>query len=505
MTFSDHPNIQALKNLLTATSDLRSAASVLYWDMTTYMPPHGAAARGRQLALLSRLAHDRFVDPAIGRLLDDVQPYIEGLPDDHDDAALWRVTRRAYDLETRVPSDFVAEATEFSTVIYDAWTRARPANDFDSVRDLLKRALDYSRRYADFFAPYDHIADPSIDQVDFGMKTATVRALFARLREQLVPIVAAITAQTPTDDAVLRRHYPEAAQLAFGLDVIKDYGFDFSRGRQDKTHHPFMTRFSTGDVRITTRVDEHFFNDALFSTLHEAGHAMYELGIDPAYDGLPLGGGTSAGVHESQSRTWENIVGRSRAFWSHYYPALQQYFPTQLSDVPLDMFYRAINKVTPSLIRVDADEVTYNLHVMIRFEIEAALLEGSMEIDDLPRVWNERYTQDLGITPRDDKDGCLQDVHWFGGGFGGQFQGYTLGNLISAQFYDAALKAHPEIPTEIGQGKFDALHTWLKDNVYVHGSKYTAPELVRRVTGADVQVEPLIGYLRRKYGELYTL
>ncbi len=502
---TEHSQLETLKQQLIVINDISSAGSLLYWDMTTQMPPGGQAARGRQLAVLGQIAHDRFVDPAIGRLLDELQPYAETLPYDHNDAALWRITRRNYDREVKVPSAFVAEFFQFFSVIYDAWTRARPANDFNAVRDLLKKNLDYSRQYAEFFGPFDHIADPLIDQGDYGMKAASVRAIFAELRAQLVPIVATITAQPPADDSMVRRHYPEADQLAFGLDIIKDYGYDFSRGRQDLTAHPYMTRINSGDVRITTRVDEHYFNDALFSTLHEAGHAMYEQGIDATFDGLPLATGTSAGVHESQSRTWENIIGRSREFWTHYYPALQARFPSQLSDVSADSFHRAVNKVTPSLIRVDADEVTYNLHVMIRFDIELALLEGAMEIDDLPRVWNERYTSDLGVTPPDDKDGCLQDVHWFGGIIGGAFQGYTLGNLMSAQFYDSALKAHPEIPAEIGQGKFDTLHGWLKENIYQHGSKFTAPELVERVTGTGVQVAPYIAYLRRKYGELYDL
>jgi carboxypeptidase Taq len=266
-----------------------------------------------------------------------------------------------------------------------------------------------------------------------------------------------------------------------------------------------MTKFSLGDVRITTRVQENYFGDCLFSNMHESGHAMYEQGIDLSYEGTPLAGGTSAGVHESQSRLWENIVGRSRGFWEFMYPQLRAHFPEQLKDVPLDTFYAAINKVEKSLIRTDADEVTYNLHVMLRFDFELQMLEGSLSIRDLPEAWHERFEQDFGIVPPSDKDGVLQDVHWYAGPIGGAFQGYTLGNILSAQFYDAALKAHPFIPDEIKQGNFGALHSWLRENIYRHGSKFTAAEIVERATGSLLSIEPYINYLRTKYGALYVL
>lgn len=501
---SAEQKMTALKARLLESSDLYSAASVLNWDQTTYMPPDGAAARSRQAALVGRLAHERAVDPEVGRLLDDLQSYGESLPYDHDDAALLRVTRRAYDQLTKIPSEFLGTLYEHIGNLYSTWTRARPANDFSMVRDGLAKTLDFSQRMAEYF-PHQHIADPLIAFSDYGMTAESVRSVFAALRTQLVPLVSAITAQEPADDSALHQHFPKEKQLEFGVAVIKDYGYDFNRGRQDLTHHPFMTRFSAGDIRITTRVDEEFLGDALFSTLHEAGHALYEMGIDLAYDGTPLGGGTSSGVHESQSRTWENIVGRSRGFWDHYYPQLQATFPDQLSTVPVDVFYHAINKVKRSLIRVDADEVTYNLHVMIRFDLELDLLEGKLKIDDLPEAWRARYTSDLGITPPDDKDGVLQDVHWYSGTIGGAFQGYTLGNLIAAQFYESAIKAKPEIVTEIGQGKFSTLLGWLRENVHTHGGKFTTAELIERVTGSALRVDPLMNYLKQKYGELYNL
>ena len=497
--------LQELKKRLLEYSDLSSVGSVLNWDQSTYMPPGGAEARARQIGLVGQMAFERLVDPAIGHLLDDLRPYEESLPHDHDDAALIRNTRRNYERYIKVPVDLVGEIFTHTAGTYSEWAEARPANDWKRMQPLLEKTLDLSRRYAECFPGYAHIADPLIDMADYGMKATDVRRVFAELRAGLVPLVKAITDQAPTDDSFIYSQYPQAAQLAFGESIIKQYGYDFKRGRQDLTHHPFMTKFAWGDVRITTRVQEADVRDALFSTLHEAGHALYEMGINPAYEGTSLDGGTSAGVHESQSRLWENIVGRSREFWGHYYPTLQAAFPEQLGKVSLDQFHRAINKVEPSLIRVDADEVTYNLHVMIRFDIELALLEGSLEVKDLPEMWNSRYASDLGVTPPHNKDGVLQDVHWYGGLIGGAFQGYTLGNLLSAQFYNKALQAHPEIPTEIGQGKFDTLHTWLKENIYQYGSKFTAPELIQRVTGGDLEVQPLLNYLRTKYGALYKL
>ena len=443
--------LNELKIRLLEVNDLNSANALLEWDQSTYMPTGGGAARARQSATLSRLAHEKLTDPAVGRLLDDLRPYEESLPYDSDDAALIRVARREFERAVKVPSTFVAELSGHLAASYQIWTEARPADDFAKVRPLLEKTLDLSRQLAGYFAPYEHIADPLIDMADYGMRVATLRPLFGQLRGQLVPIVEAITAQPPADDACLRQHFPERAQWDFAVDVIKRFGYDFDRGRLDKTHHPFMTKFSLGDVRITTRVAEDFLGENLFSVMHESGHAMYEQGIRMAYEGTPLAGGTSAGVHESQSRLWENVVGRSRSFWQHFYPELQRVFPTQLGGVPLDTFYRAVNKVQRSLIRVDADEVTYNLHVMIRFDFELALLEGTLAVADLPEAWRARYQADLGIAAPGDKDGVLQDVHWFGGVIGGAFQGYTLGNILGAQFYASALKAHPGIPAEIAQ------------------------------------------------------
>lgn len=497
--------LEELKQRLGEINDVRSAASVLNWDQMTYMPPGGAEARGRQVATLEQIAHQKLADPSLGRMLTELRSHGGSLPADSDDAALIRVARRDYDRAVKVPPAFVAKFSAHQSATYEAWVKARPANDFAAVRPYLEKTLEYSRELANYFPGYDHIADPLIDFADFGMKAATIRALFAELRKELVPLVQAIAAQPLTDDACLRQNFPEAQQLAFGSAVVKQLGYDFERGRQDKTYHPFCTTFSLGDVRITTRVKENNLGDALFSTVHEAGHAMYEQGIRRELEGTPLARGTSSGVHESQSRLWENLVGRSRSFWQCFYPKLRAAFPAQLDNVPLDTFYRAINKVERSLIRTDADEVTYNLHVMIRFDFELQLLEGKLAVRDLPEAWRERYKTDLGIAPPDDRDGVLQDVHWYGGQIGGSFQGYTLGNILSAQFFDAALCANPQIPDQIARGEFTPLHGWLQENIYQHGAKFTANELVKRATGQPLTIEPYIRYLRTKYGELYKL
>ena len=314
-----------------------------------------------------------------------------------------------------------------------------------------------------------------------------------------------ICAQPIADNSSLRQSFAKAAQFDSALRVVQSLGYDLKRGRLDLTHHPFCTRFSGGDVRITTRVNKNDLGDALFSTLHEAGHGMYEQGISAALDNSPLGRGVSAGVHESQSRLWENVVGRSHGFWEHFYPLLQRTFAEQLSSVPLATFHRAINKVARSLIRTDADEVTYNLHIMLRFDLEIKLLEGEVRVKDLPEAWHAAMQADLGTAPPNDRDGCLQDAHWYSSYIGGQFQSYTIGNILSAQFYAAALRAHPDMPHEIASGQFGALHSWLRENLYRHGSKFAADDLVERATGAVMHTEPYLEYLREKYGALYRL
>jgi carboxypeptidase Taq len=494
-----------LKRRLCEISDLNAAADVLSWDQATYMPEGGADARGRQRAMLCRLAHERSVAPTLGGLIDALAHHGESLPDDSDDASLIRVAHREYQKKVKVPPDHVARAVAHSSASYDAWTRARPANDFAAMVPYLERTLDLSREHSSYFAPYKNVADPHIDDADEGMTTASIRKLFGELKRQLVPMARTICEQPIVDDCSLRQTFAKTVQFDFALQVAESLGYDLKRGRLDLTHHPFCTRFSAGDVRITTRVNKNDLGDALFSTLHEAGHAMYEQGVAAELDGTPLGRGVSAGIHESQSRLWENIVGRSRGFWEHFYPSLQRTFAEQLSSVPLATFHRAINKVARLLIRTDADEVTYNLHIMLRFDLEIKLLEGELCVKDLPEAWHAAMQADLGAAPSNDRDGCLQDAHWYSSYIGGQFQSYTIGNILSAQFYAAALRTHPDIPHEIASGQFATLHSWLRENLYRHGSKFAPNDLVERATGAVMQTEPYFDYLREKYGALYRL
>jgi carboxypeptidase Taq len=502
---SPEMKIAEVKRRLLEIYDLNAASSVLSWDEATYMPAGGAIARGRQTAILRRLAHERLIDPALGRLIDELEIYAESLPPDTDEASLIRIAKRDFNKAVRVPAEHVARANAHSSASYNAWIRARPANDFAAMVPYLETTLDLSREYAGFFGPHDHVADQLIDDADEGMTTARVQKLFSELRKELTPMVRAIAAQPVTDDHCLRARFPEAAQIAFGLSVAERFGYDLGRGRLDQTHHPFCTKFAAGDVRITTRVRENDLGDALFSTLHEAGHALYEQGVDATLEGTPLGYGVSSGVHESQSRLWENVVARSLGFWKYCYPELQRTFSHQLGGVPLETFYRAINKVERSLIRTDADEVTYNLHIMLRFELELQLLDGRLRVKDLPEAWRAAMQSDLGISPHDDRDGCLQDVHWYAGYIGGGFQSYTIGNILSAQFFAAAIEEQPDIPEDIETGEFGALHAWLRQRLYRHGRKFPPSDLVERATGSPMNMAPYLAYLRDKYGRLYEL
>ena len=495
--------LERLQEIVRRINDINSAAAVLYWDQATYMPPGGAEARGRQLATLGELAHSRFVDDEVGGLLETLHGFEDGRGPDDNDAALVRLVRRRYGRLKRIPASFSAEVARHGARAYDAWTRARPADDFGAVRSHLERGLQLSRRLSGFFPEADHVADPLIGEADEGLGVGQVRPLFETLRPALVELLQRVAAAPQIDDACLHGDYPAAAQVEFAKGIAADFGFDFARGRCDLTHHPFATKFAVGDVRLTTRADDGHLEDGLFATLHEAGHGMYEQGADPALDGTPLSYGASSSVHESQSRLWENVVGRSLGLWSHYYPRLQEAFPEPLRGVSLEAFYAAVNKVQPSLIRVQADEVTYGLHIMVRFELELALLEGELEVADLPGAWRQRYGEYLGVEPADDRDGVLQDVHWYAGLVGGSFHSYLLGNVMNAQIYAAARAELPDLEGDIAAGRFGPLHGWLCHSLYRHGSKYTADELMQRVCGGPLRTEPYLAYLQGKFGAIY--
>lgn len=497
--------LEELRNRLLEISDLNAAAAVLAWDQRSFMPPGGAGSRARQIAALQRLAHVKFTDPAVGKLLDDLRSYEEGLPYDSDKASLIRVTRRDYERATRIPPAFKEEYDNNAAMTYQVWTKARANDDFAAVKPYLERTLALSRRYSAFFPEAEHAIDPLVAMSDEGITGSFLSRLFGDLRDNLVPLVEAISQQQAPDDSFLHQYFPQDQQLAFGLEVVERFGYDLTRGRQDLSDHPITTSFSFDDVRITTRVNEYDPTGALFGSMHESGHGIYTQNIRKELEGTPIGRGATSGVHESQSRLWENLVGRSQSFWQFFYPRLQMVFSDQLKSVPLSAFYPAVNKVERGLYRVGADEVTYSLHCAMRFQLEMDLLEGRVAVADLPGVWGERFLAYFGIAPSNDREGVLQEMNWYCGRIGGLYQHFTLGNIMSALWFDAATKAHPGIPEEMAHGNFATLRQWLTENIYTHGRKFTIPELVDRVVGEPLSTEPYIRYLKQKYGELYGL
>lgn len=491
-----------LKERLATVSDLSAAAAVLSWDQQTYMPGGGVVGRAEQLSTLSRLAHEMLASDETGGLLGSVEEPEPGT----DDAAALRVARREYYRATKLPSRLVAELSRAKAIAEPAWAAARAESDYAAFAPHLEEILALTREAAEHLGYDDHPYDALLDLYEPGARKAGLQAMFDRLKAGLVPMIHAISGGLDEDrSAPLHGPFDEAKQEAFGRAVISAFGYDWTRGRQDRAVHPFCINFGgPGDVRITTRFDPEWLSPALFATFHEAGHAMYEQGVDPAYTRTPLSGGTSMGVHESQSRLWENLVGRSRPFWSRYYPELQRAFPDALGGVDLEAFYRAINDVRPSEIRVEADELTYNLHILLRFELEVALLEGNLSVSELPAAWSAKMEEYLGLTPADDARGVLQDVHWAAGLFG-YFPTYTIGNVLSVQLFDAAVGARPEIPAGIERGEFGPLRGWLRENVHRHGSKYDPDELISRVTGRPLDTDPYLRYLHAKFDGLYGL
>jgi carboxypeptidase Taq len=499
------PNpLTELKTQLGQIKDIQSAAHVLEWDQETYMPAGSAEARALQVATLRELAHERFTRDEIGELLEKAGESVNGADPLDGDAALVRVTNRDYDRARRLSSTLVADLARAVSRGKQAWKEARETDTFSVFAPLLGELIDLNTQKAHAYGFDDHAYDALLDEYEPGMTTAEVSAIFSDLRKQLVPFVHAIQDAPQPRDRFLRLFYDKQKQWDFGLDVIRDLGYDFDRGRQDLSTHPFTTSFSISDVRLTTRINEHYFPTGLFGTLHEAGHGLYEQGIDPALDRTPLAEGTSLGMHESQSRLWENLVGRSYAFWQHYYPWLQRLFSEQLESIFLDAFYQGINKVTPSLIRVEADEVTYNLHIMLRFELETALIAGQLTTNDLPVAWNDRMRDYLGVTPETDAEGVLQDIHWSLGVFG-YFPTYALGNLMSTQLFNQAQTDLSDLEQQIRVGSFEALLGWLRENVHRYGRKLDAGDILERATGSRLNSDSWLAYVKDKYGQIYGL
>jgi carboxypeptidase Taq len=498
--------IDQLKQRTADVTTLQSASAVLGWDQQTYMPPAGAERRAGQLALLDKLGHEMLVSAETGRLLAEAEREADGLDADSDDAAYLRVARRTFDKAAKLPSKLVEEIAQVTALAHEHWVAARAASDYQKFAPWLEKILVLERQVAEHLGYPNERYDALLDNYERDMTAAQVRAMFEELKAPVVELVKAIVQRGP--DAVntepLTRDYHDERQRRFGESVIRALGYDFTRGRLDRAVHPFCTSFSRNDVRITTRYDRHFLPMSLFGTIHETGHALYDMGVAEKYDGNFLGDCASLGIHESQSRFWENLVGRSRSFWTYFYPTLQEQFPA-LADVELEAFYRAINRVEPSLIRVEADEITYNLHIMLRFEMEVDLLDGRLSVGDAPEAWNEKCRQYLGLTPPDDAHGILQDVHWSFGGIG-YFPTYTLGNVISVQLYEAANESlGGRIPDLIAKGEFSVIREWLGQNVHRWGRKYTPVELVTRCTGRPPSTEPYLRYLKSKFGDIYGL
>lgn len=496
--------MERLRGRLAEISDVDKAAGVLGWDQQTYMPPGGAEHRADQLSTLSRISHTWFTEDATRDLLVAAQPEAEADGEDSDNAAIVRRNLREYEISRKLPTDFVAEMTHASILSNEAWQKARRADDFAMFQPHLEKMVEYARRSAELYGYDDHPYDALLNLYEPDMKTAEVQAIFDVLRPAQVDLVKAIGGKPRPRTDFLSRDYPEAGQESFGLKVVQDFGYDLNRGRLDIAPHPFETDFGRNDVRITTRYDRHMPTQSIYAIFHESGHAMYEQNVNVAYGRTLLDSGASMVFHESQSRLWENVIGRSRGVVAHYFPLLRQTFPGNLDDVTAEEFYRAVNIVEPSLIRVEADEVTYNLHIMLRFELELALISGELEVKDLPDAWNSKMKEYLGVTPPSNADGVMQDTHWSSGSFG-YFSTYALGNVMGAQIFNTAVKAHPEIPDQLTQGRFDTLFNWLAGNLYTYGRKYLPKALALKVNGAPLDPKPYLTYLQAKYGDIYGL
>ncbi|HEY3267511.1 MAG TPA: carboxypeptidase M32 [Armatimonadota bacterium] len=494
--------MQALLDHLGLINDIEMAASVLGWDQQTYMPPGGAEGRAQQLATLSGLAHEWFTGEKTARLLDAAQPEADAMDPNSDDACIVAATRRDYERSRKLPNEFVSAWTQDGIMANEAWRKARKANDFSAYLPHLEKMVGYARRAADYYGFEDHPYDALLDSFEPGMKASDVQAVFDAIRPEQIALAKTIAGKPQPRADFLSRDYPEAGQQSFAMKVVQDFGYDLTRGRVDLAPHPFETDFGRDDVRITTRYDRHMPQQGFYSIFHEGGHAMYEQNIRPSLSRTSLDSGASMMFHESQSRLWENIIGRSRAVIEHYFPLMRDTFPESLADVSADEFYRAVNRVEPSLIRVEADEVTYNLHIMLRFDLELSLLTGDLKAADLPEAWTAKMQEYLGVTPPNDADGVMQDTHWSQGMIG-YFPTYALGNVLSAQIFASATKAHPEIPAELANGQFETLRTWLVDNLYTHGRKFLPKELAVKVNGGPLDAAPYLAYLKSKFGELY--
>jgi len=488
------PAFDELLRRLGEISDLQRATSLLVWDQETKMPTLGAPGRADQLATLARIAHDRATAPELGSFLDELRELEDSSEPESFEASVIRVARRDFEKKRRVPSDLRAEMTRAGSIGYTAWLEAREAADYELFRPHLERRIELAREYVACHEPYDDPYDVLLDDHERGMRTADVAEIFARLKAELVPLVAGIG--EPVDDSCLFGDFPQERQREFSLEMLSRWGMDEQSWRLDDTVHPFEAAISEADIRLTTRFDRDNLGGIL-SCLHEFGHGIYERQIDARYARTPLQEGTSSSFHESQSRLWENVVGRRLSTWRFFYPRLQETFPGQLADVPLEEFHRALNRVAPSVIRVEADEVTYSLHIVLRFELERDMLSGAVTPDDLPEAFDAKLHEYLGVEPKGIVDGVLQDVHWSDSNFG-YFPTYALGNVIGIQLWERAEGELGDLDPEFERGEFGSLREWLREHVHRWGRTFEPAELLERVVGGPLDAEPYIAYLRGK-------
>ena len=484
-----------LKQRLGEIVDLGRTQYLQQWDMEVWMPPRGEAARASQLATLQAIVHARQTDDRIGELLDELEPWAATLPHDSDDAALIRVARRDFEKLRRIPTELAAEIARAQAESYQAWVKAREESRFADFRPHLERMLELSHRVIECFAPYEDPYDVLLDFYEPDMRTAEVRRIFAALAPEISALVAE-HADGAEEDDFLRGPFPIPRQEALSRELIERFGASWDAWRLDLTVHPFAVPFGPGDIRLTTRYSEDDLH-SLFTAMHECGHGLYEYGIDPGLDRTPLGEGVSSALHESQSRLWENVVGRSLPFWRWFYPRVQEAFPEQLADVSLERFHRAVNRAQRGFVRVDADETTYGLHIILRFELEQELISERLAVQDLPEAWNARFLELMGLEVPSDRLGVLQDSHWAGGSFG-YFPTYLLGSVLSVQIWERAREALPDLDDQLERGDFTELGGWLRENIYRHGRKFTPTETIERVVGGPIEPEPYLAYLRDK-------
>ncbi|MFZ2188594.1 MAG: carboxypeptidase M32 [Candidatus Moraniibacteriota bacterium] len=501
----DQNNIEKFKEKLAELYHLNSAVAVLNWDQDVNMPIKGNELRAKTIANLVGILHDKFISPDFSKLVKAVKKEMDAGELSDDNACVAREIWREFSRENKLPLEFVKELSQTTSRSQMIWAKARKENKFKLFLPELKKIIALKRKEAEFVgytgSPYNAL----LDTYEPYMRVEEIEMIFGELRNFLIPFLAKIKrAKVKINEKILRGNFPIEKQIEFNKFVAGKMGFDFEAGRLDVSTHPFSTNFHAEDVRMTTRYDKEDILSSLSSTIHESGHSLYEQGLKTENFGSPLGESISHGIHESQSRMWENMVGKSENFWKYFYPKLTKSFPEHFKKIKFEDFYKAINAVRPSLIRVDADEVTYNLHIILRFEIEKDLIEGSIEVEDLPKIWNDKMKEYFGIIVPSDALGVLQDVHWSGGNIG-YFPTYTLGNLYSAQFYAAAKRDVLNLEREIAAGHLEHLREWLRKNIHIHGKLYSASELVKNVTGENLNGQYFIDYLNKKYSEIYKL